>query len=156
MSDQSREQGAGSREFSREDMQSALFAQLIMQQSNLAMMLMGKGPHPESGQAVRDLESAQLLIDQLEMLEVKTKGNLSKEEAALLKQSLMALRMAFVEAVESPAPRTKAAETPASAAAPEAEIASPAKPEKKTAPTEEAGAAGEAESKKRYSKKFSL
>jgi hypothetical protein len=154
MSDQSREQGAGSREFSREDMQSALFAQLIMQQSNLAMMLLGKGPAPEGGQAVRDLESAQLLIDQLEMLEVKTKGNLNKHEAALLKQSLMALQMAFVEAVESPAPPAKAAETPASPAAPE--TASAAKPENKTAPREEAGAAAEAESKKRYSKKFSL
>jgi len=156
MSDQSREQGARSGEISREDMQSALFAQLIMQQSNLAMMLMGKGPQPESGEAVRDLESAKLFIDQLEMLEVKTRGNLNKDEAALLKQSLMTLRMTFVEAVESPAPPAKAAETPASTAAPEAETASAAKPEDKTAPTEEAGAAAEAESKKRYSKKFSL
>jgi len=66
------------------------------------------------------------------------------------------LQMAFVEAVESPAPPTKATETPASAATPEVETASPATPENKTAPTENAGAAGEAESKKRYSKKFSL
>ena len=156
MSDTSPAPGSGSEDFSREQMQSVLFAQLIMQQSNVAMMLLGKGPPPGSGQAVRDLESAKLFIDQLEMLEVKTRGNLNKDEAALLKQSLMALRMAFVEAVESPAPPTKAAETPASTAAPEAETASPAKPENKTAPMEDAGAAGEAESKKRYSKKFSL
>ena len=156
MSDQSREQGARSGEISREDMQSALFAQLIMQQSNLAMMLMGKGPQPESGEAVRDLESAKLFIDQLEMLEVKTKGNLNKDETALLKQSLMTLRMAFVDSVESPAPQIKTPEPPASAAAPEAETASPAKPEDKTASTEAMGAASEAESKKRYSKKFSL
>lgn len=154
MSDQGREQGAGSGEFSREEMQSALFAQLVMQQSNLAMMLLGKVPHPESGQSVRDLESAKLFIDQLEMLEVKTKGNLNKEETTLLKQSLMALRMAFVEAVESPAPAAKPAETPVSAATPE--TAAPETPESKTAPTTDAGAAGETESKKRYSKKFSL
>lgn len=153
MSGLSQEQRAASGEFSRAEMQSALFAQLVMQQSNLAMMLLGKVPHPESGQAMRDLEAAKLFIDQLEMLEAKTKGNLIKEEEALLKQSLMALRMAFVEAVESPPPPAKAAESPAAAAPKPAPSATP---ESKTAPTEDAGAAGEAESKKRYSKKFSL
>jgi len=91
---------------SREQMQSALFAQLVMQQANMAMMLLGKVPHPESGQPVKDLEAAQLFIDQLEMLENKTKGNLKKEEAGLLKQSLMNLRLAFVEAVEAPEPQS--------------------------------------------------
>jgi hypothetical protein len=92
---------------SREDMQSALFAQLVMQQANMAMMLLGKVPHPESGEAVQDLEAARLFIDQLEMLEGKTKGNLTKQEASLLKQSLMSLRLAFVEAVESPKPKSE-------------------------------------------------
>ncbi len=86
-----------------EEMRSALFAHMVMQQSSMAMMLLGKTPHPETGQVFRDLEAARLFIDQLEMLEFKTKGNLSQEEAALLKQSLMSLRMAFVEAVNSPA-----------------------------------------------------
>src|ERR1044071_3119965 len=89
---------------SREEMNSALFAQMVIQQANMAMLLMGKVPHPQSGETVRDMEAARLLIDQLEMLETKTKGNLTKEEAQLLRQSLMSLRMAFVEAVESPAP----------------------------------------------------
>ncbi len=154
MNDSSREQGAGSGELGHDELQSALFAQLVVQQSNLAMMLLGRGPQPESGQSMRDLEAAKLFIDQLEMLETKTKGNLNKEEAALLKQSLMALRMAFVEAVESPAPPAKTAEAPPSSPAPE--TASPAKPETETAPKADAGAAGEAESRKRYSKKFSL
>jgi len=154
MNDSSRETCAGSGGLNHDELQSALFAQLVVQQSNLALMLLGKGPHPESGQPVRDLEAAKLFIDQLEMLETKTRGNLNKEEAALLKQSLMALRMAFVEAVESPAPPAKTEEAPAPAAAPE--TAAPAKPEPQTAPTADAGAAGEAESRKRYSKKFSL
>lgn len=93
---------------SHAELQSALFAQLVMQQANMAMMLLGKVPHPESGQPVKDLEAARLFIDQLEMLESKTKGNLSKEEAGLLKQSLMSLRLAFVEAVESPQPQSEA------------------------------------------------
>jgi hypothetical protein len=72
-------------QFGREEIQTMLFAQLVMQQSNLAMMLLGKVPHPESGKTVRDLDGAKLFIDQLEMLEAKTKGNLAKPEEALLK-----------------------------------------------------------------------
>src|SRR5213082_1698905 len=87
---------------SPEEMQSALFAHLVMQQSNMAMMLMGKTPHPDTGKTMQDLESAKLFIDLLEMLEAKTKGNLTKEEQSLLKQTLLAVRMGFVEAVESP------------------------------------------------------
>ena len=87
-----------------DEMRSALFAQMVMQQASMAMMLLGKTPHPETGQVVRDLEAARYFIDQLEMLEYKTKGNLTSEEAALLKQSLMSLRMAFVESVDNPPP----------------------------------------------------
>ena len=86
------------------ELMSALFAQMVLQQSNLALMLMGKTPHPESGQQVRDIEGAKLFIDQLEMLEAKTKGNLARHEEALLKQTLMTLRLAFVEAAEAPLP----------------------------------------------------
>ena len=150
--------GAGSREsaeFSREEMLSALFAQMVMQQSNLAMLLLGKVPHPESGQTVRDLDGAKLFIDQLEMLEAKTRGNLTHHEEGLLKQSLMALRLAFVEAVESPEPpaQSKAA-PPAAPANPTG--TTPMEPQIITAPEETPGAAGEEESRKRFSKKFSL
>lgn len=129
---------------SREDMHSALFAQLVMQQANMAMMLLGKVPHPESGQAIKDLEAAQLFIDQLDMLESKTKGNLTKEEAGLLKQSLMNLRLAFVEAVEAPQPQSE-----------------PERPDK--APSTQAGPSGgpapsaaeeEEEHRKKFSKKY--
>src|SRR6267378_478089 len=85
---------------SKEEIMSALFANLVIQQTNMAMMMMGKMAHPETGQAYKDLESAKLFIDQLEMLEVKTKGNLDKREEHLLKQSLTAVRLAFVEALE--------------------------------------------------------
>src|SRR5215217_3085612 len=89
------------------DEQSALFAHLVLQQSNMAMMLLGKVPHPESGEVIKDMEAAKLFIDQLEMLEAKTRGNLSKEESGLLKRSLMTLHMAFVEAVQAaPSPDT--------------------------------------------------
>ena len=140
---------AESAEFSRDEMQSALFAQLVMQQSNLALMLLGKAPHPETGKTVRDLDSAQLFIDQLEMLEAKTKGNLNPHEAALLRQSLMSLRMAFVEAVNAPEPAVQPAEKKT---APPVEQPA-AESENKPPP---AAAASEDESAKRFSKKYSL
>ena len=125
---------------SREEMMSALFAQLVVQQSNMAMLLMGKVPHPQTGKTVRDIDAARLFIDQLEMLETKTKGNLTKEEDQLLKQSLMALRMSFVEAVESPAPESN-----------EPEAVAPPAENKSESP---APSASDDESKKKFTKKY--
>jgi hypothetical protein len=89
-------------EMSREELLSVLFAEMVIQQSNMAMIFLGYAPNPETGKPVRDLDTARLFIDQLEMLEVKTKGNLSKEESDLLKQSLHQLRMAYVQAANQP------------------------------------------------------
>src|SRR5215467_12637425 len=100
------------------DRAAALFAQLIIQQTNMAMMLLGHVAHPESGKVVKDIDAARMFIDQLEVLETKTKGNLSKDESNLLKQSLMNLRLAFVQAVESqPQPEPKSKEAPPTPAA---------------------------------------
>jgi hypothetical protein len=117
------------------DEQTALFAQLVMQQSNLAMMLLGKVAHPETGQVIKDMEAARHFIDTLEMLEAKTRGNLSKEESALLKQSLMSLRMAFVQSVEAPTAPAQTTPAPSPEAAPSA-------------------AASEEEHRKKFSKKY--
>jgi len=118
----------------RDEIHSALFAQMVMQQASLAMMFLGVTPHPETGKKLFDLDSAQMFIAQLDMLEAKTRGNLSEDEAALLKQSLTTVRMAFVQAVnsddpsktpEEPAPAPGAQSAPAPHATPGAE-ASPA------------------------------
>ena len=131
---------SGTESYSREEMMSALFGHMVVQQSNMALMLMGNMPHPQSGQTVRDLDAAKLFIDQLEMLEAKTKGNLSKEEEKLLKQSLMNLRLAFVEAVE------KAPEEP--------KPADPTKAPGKAGGSEPSQAAPSEESHKKFSKKY--
>lgn len=126
-------------ELSRDELLSALFAQMVLQQANMAMMLLGKMPHPQTGETVQDFEAAKFFIDQLDMLEAKTKGNLSKQEEGLLKQSLTTLRMAFVEAVQSPA---KPGEP------------KPAAVEEKGAAPIEASTASEDESKKKFTKKY--
>lgn len=135
----------------REDLMSALFANLVAQQTNMALMFLGQTPHPETGQPVRDLDAAKMFIDTLETLEVKTKGNLNKTEEGLLKRNLTALRMAFVEAANhEPAPATPQAkpqsEPPKPAASAETAAAEGA--------AEPAPSAGEAESRKKFSKKY--
>src|SRR5687767_983200 len=90
------------RSASREEIMSALFAHLVIQNTNMALMFMGKTPNPQTGERMDDIEAARMFIDQLEMLEVKTKGNLSREEEKLLQQSLTHLRLTFVDAIENP------------------------------------------------------
>ena len=106
-------------EMTREEHLSAVFATMVMQLTNMAAMFMGKVPNPETNQPMVDLDSAQIFIDQLEMIEAKTKGNLSPEEQNILKQALTMLRMSFVEAVESAEKKAPAA----SSAAPTGETA---------------------------------
>lgn len=102
------------------DLMTHLFADMVVQHSNMALMFLGQMAHPETGQTFKDMDAARLFIDQLEMLEVKTKGNLTAEESGLLKQSLMALRLAFVEAVRAGTPQEgqEASPPPANAPAP--------------------------------------
>src|ERR1041384_1792938 len=84
-------------EMTPEQIMSAMFANMVIQNTNMALMFLGKVPHPQTGQPVKDLESAPMFIDQLEMIAYKTRGNLDHEEQRLLRQSLVSLRMAFVE-----------------------------------------------------------
>lgn len=131
-----------------EEMMATLFAHMVIQNTNMALMFLGKMPNPQTNERMHDLEAARMFIDQLEMLEVKTKGNLSPEESKLLQQSLMHLRMSFVEVVEG-GPQQPSA-TPADAA-PQVPVSEPSSP----APAAtESGAAEEAEPRKRFSKKF--
>src|SRR5581483_5737280 len=105
---------------------------------------------------VQDVEAAKMFIDQLEMLEAKTKGNLSKQEEGLFKQALAALQMAFVEAVNS----SSAPTAPGGAGAEKAEerIVTPKpapEPESHETKSSEAPASAAADdSRKRFSKKY--
>lgn len=115
---------------------------MVMQNAQMAMMLLSQMPHPETGQTTTDLEGARMFIDQLEMLEVKTKGNLTKDEEQMLKQSLIGSRMAFVAAIEQ-------AEQGAKAPAPAVAASTPAPAAPASAP-----AADDDESRKKFSKKY--
>ena len=62
-----------------------------------AMAMMGLLPNPEgAGNTQVHLPMARHLIDMIGVLDDKTKGNLSPEEANLLQENLHQLRMAYV------------------------------------------------------------
>jgi len=133
---------------SPEEMNSALFANMVVQQTNMALMFLGQVPHPESGERVLDLEAAKMFIDALEMFEAKTKGNLDKREETLLKRNLTALRMAFVEA-SSQKGQPAAKQEPASSSPSETPGGAPGEGvAASSSPT------SEAESRKKFSKKY--
>jgi len=128
------------RDASREEIMGALFAHMVMQNTDMALMFLGQTPNPETGETVRDIQAARIFIDQLEMLEFKTKGNLSREEEKLLAQSLTHLRLSFVDAVENP-PKAGAAPKAVTSAQPAVEPPLP-------------GGADNDESRKKFSKKY--
>ena len=61
-----------------------------------AMVALGEVPHPGTNGRQEDLEQARYMIDVLGMLQEKTKGNLTQEEATLLEGLLYELRMKYV------------------------------------------------------------
>jgi hypothetical protein len=70
-----------------------LLADLAMQ----ASLFLGEIVDPETNEPLTDLNRAKYLIDELGILEQRTKGNLSPEESEALKNVLYDLRMKFVE-----------------------------------------------------------
>jgi len=140
---------------SREEIMTALFARMVVQQTNMAMIFLGKEANPDTGTMTVDLEAAKFFIDQLEMIDDKTRGNLTPQEKHLLGQSLTALRMSFVEAMDKK-PATAATAAPAEHD-PKPE---PSEPEKadanpiKTTDSPEPPQDPEPESRKKFTKKY--
>jgi hypothetical protein len=137
---------------------SAMFASLVIQQTNMASIFLGLAPHPQTGQMSRDLEHAKYFIDQLEMLEVKTRGNLDKREEGLLRQSLTSLRLSFVEAASQPA-APAAADEKSAAPAPAAEPSGPAPAAEPAGPAPGSPTAGPVppaaeDTRKKFTKKY--
>jgi hypothetical protein len=84
-------------DYTPEEMQAALFTQLVIMFASAAMHQMGKLVDPASGKAEVNLEAAQTSIDMLDMLVAKTRGQLSADEERMLKETLSSLKLTFVE-----------------------------------------------------------
>ena len=82
---------------SKPDVNKVLFMHLVSMLAMSAIQQMGKLVNPGTGKAEINLEAAQATIDMLDMLAARTQGNLDAEETRLLKDTLMSLKMNYVE-----------------------------------------------------------
>lgn len=73
------------------------FSSFVFSLSTSALMLMGEQLDPRQGKIPVNLPQAKEIIDILSVLEAKTKGNLEKDEQAMLTDMLYTLRMKFVD-----------------------------------------------------------
>src|SRR6478672_4838915 len=91
------------------------FIEFVMMQAQNAALFLGQIPNPQTGKGEVNLEVAKMFIDQLGMIQEKTRGNLTTEESTVLRNALSSLQMAFVEASQgggaraSSSPPTEAA-----------------------------------------------
>ena len=128
------------------------FIEFVVMHAQNAALFLGQIPNPKTGQGEVNLDLARMFIDQLAMIQEKTRGNLTSEEAKVLSNALSNLQMAYVEV---------AREQPKSAAQPETPEAAPS-----ASPTEHPPAAqseppapassteSETESKKKFTKSY--
>ncbi|MCL4532837.1 MAG: DUF1844 domain-containing protein [Deltaproteobacteria bacterium] len=72
------------------------FAAFVYSLNTQALLFMGKIPNPISKKYEKDLGTAKYLIDTIDMLSKKTKGNLDENEAKLIENILYDLRMAYI------------------------------------------------------------
>jgi len=91
------------------------FENLVRMLGSNAAMVLGAYADPQTGQPMLDPEAARELIDMLDALHEKTKGNLAPEEDTLLLDLLGKLKMTFLEinqAVAAEAAKAKAKTRP--------------------------------------------
>ena len=82
------------------------FIEFVMMHAQNAALFLGQIPNPKTGESEINLDLARMFIDQLEMIQEKTRGNLTNEEAMVLRNALSNLQMAFVEVSGAPGPQS--------------------------------------------------
>jgi len=73
------------------------FVQFVMMQVQNIFYVLGRIASPDGRPIPPNLEAGKLLIDQLEMIQEKTRNNLSVQESSILEDALKNVRLAFVE-----------------------------------------------------------
>jgi hypothetical protein len=79
------------------------FERLVESLANNAALFLGAVPDPRTGQPILDLEGAREMIDMLDALREKTRGNLAPEEEQLLLDLTGSLKLSFLESSKSAA-----------------------------------------------------
>jgi hypothetical protein len=131
------------------------FIEFVMMHAQNAALFLGQIPNPKTGEPEINLDLARMFIDQLEMIQEKTRGNLTNEEAMVLRNAVSNLQMAFVEVSGGRPPSA-----PDAAAQPEPPPPSPSQPSEQpgpSAPEQSAPLASsepETESRKKFTKSY--
>lgn len=74
------------------------FVQFVMVQAQNILYVLGRIPTPEGERLPPNLQAAKMMIDHLELIQAKTKGNLNTQEVKILTEALQQVQLAFVEA----------------------------------------------------------
>jgi hypothetical protein len=126
------------------------FIEFVMMHAQNAALFLGQIPNPKTGEGEVNLELAKMFIDQLAMIQEKTRGNLSNEEANVLRNAVSNLQMAFVEVARTQPGGDSTPEAEPARSAPEA----PGAAETSAGSEESSSPAPEAESKKKFTKSY--
>lgn len=95
------EEATDSADSGEQDLPKASMPVLVTTLATQALAALGQIPDPVENKPVVRRPIARHFIDTLAMLEDKTKGNLTEDEAALLGETLHQLRMIFVQTGQS-------------------------------------------------------
>src|SRR5271170_3718593 len=137
------------------------FVQFVMIQAQNIFYVLGRIPSPDGRPVPVNLEAGKLFIDQLEMIQEKTRNNLSAQESSILDDALKNVRLAFVEVSggtpASMMPKSSMPEFPLEDEEAFADVPEPRAPEKPKAATPPPAVAPkpeEMESKKKFTKTY--
>src|SRR5207247_7967711 len=128
------------------------FIEFVMMQAQNAALFLGQIPNPQTGKGEVNLELAKMFIDQLAMIQEETRGNLTNEETAVLRNTLSNLQMAFVEVSQQSGGESDAASSqPAPPESPTEQSATSAPAEPSDAPVTPQA---DPESRKKFTKSY--
>jgi len=84
-----------------EELEKATFISIIMRMATGVYISLGLVEDPTSGKKNKDLDVSKYLIDSLQVLREKTKGNLDREEKGYLNSIIQDLELKYVKEKES-------------------------------------------------------
>jgi hypothetical protein len=128
------------------------FIEFVVMHAQNAALFLGQIPNPRTGEPEVNLDLARMFVDQLAMIQEKTRGNLTSEEATVLRNALSNLQMAYVEIAKEQPKGAAQPEHPEATPPPEAaEQPSATKPEPSAPIT---STEPETESRKKFTKSY--
>ncbi len=86
------------------------FSNFILSLNASAMIHLGDIPDPNTKERGVNLHSAKHTVDILELIQDKTRGNLTDEEKKLMDDVIYSLRMRYVQATTTPQKETDSAD----------------------------------------------